>query len=213
MRVIFKLSSKNRAGFTLIELLLAMTLFTTVMVVATVGFIAMNRGFNRGLIRKQLSEAVQSVNEDITRSVRAEGAKTINAVNCSGTSGGSCPPNGWEAICLGRTRYVWKSAETGLYKDLGPCSASVNINNSTLVLSERFSVKKFTLTTVNLPSEITNEASGIVRVQGLFTTNTPSALTTDQSGDPICKGSAENSAVNSCATESFNFLITARGKQ
>ena len=37
----------NSEGFTLIELMLAMTIFSAVMVVATVGFIGMNRTFNR----------------------------------------------------------------------------------------------------------------------------------------------------------------------
>ena len=65
----------NSKGFTLIELMLAMALFTTVLVITTVGFIGINRTFSKGLVRKQLSESVQRTTEDITRTLRAEGTR------------------------------------------------------------------------------------------------------------------------------------------
>ena len=97
------LKKNDIKGFTLVELMLAMTVFSTVMVIATVGFIGMSRTFNRGLIRKDLSEYSQSATEDITRTIRGLGS-TANFTNCNAGEP-ACPGSGDDmAICFGTFR-------------------------------------------------------------------------------------------------------------
>lgn len=209
----------NRAGFTLVELLLAMTLFSAVMIVATVGFIGMNRTFTRSLIRKELSETAQAVTQDVTRGLRAEG---INAEVrlCSETV--SNPANcyiRWSAVCVGGTRYIWRVGTTGipttdpplgLYRDAGPCTAPIN-STKTLLLSDKYRVRHLRVTALN-----SSNADGLFRVEGVFTTADQSALSTPAGGDPFtitCLGSSQAAGAQSCAVEKFNFVVSARNRE
>lgn len=195
----------NRRGFTLVELLLAMTLFTTVMVIATAGFIAMNRSFTRGVVRKQLSEATQSLNEEVTRTVREQGRNAL-PLNCPADGIGCLIQPGWSAVCFGQVRFVWESDEDGkgMYKDTvsDSCNTAVPTSGMTQVFSDRYKIQTLTVRPIK---------EGLFRVQGLASTTETAALTTPTDKlDITCKGSAENSAVSTCATEKFDFIISAR---
>lgn len=200
----------KQAGFTLVELLLAMTLFSLTMIVATAGFIGMNRVFTRGLVRKDLSEAAQFITEDITRALRAEGLSSV-ATACPET-GSTNPPcyNGWASQTLGQTRYIWRSsgAHTGLSRDTGPSTAAPSSSRVSL-LSDKYKVKALTIS--KLPT-----SADLYRVSGVLTTSTQEALSMPADGDPFkitCLGSGQNVAAQSCAVEKFNFVVSTRTRQ
>jgi prepilin-type N-terminal cleavage/methylation domain-containing protein len=197
----------NSSGFTLIELMLAMTLFSAVMVVATVGFIGMNRSFARGVIRKELSEATQAANESVTRSIRAQGV-TVVPQSCNEVAPNpDCYP-GWSAVCLGQVRYLWQNSGGGdsLYKDSAPSCSSAPSSTKERILSERYKAQKFEI--IKDPVK-----QGLFRVKGVFSTKDPDALT--MTDDDIytlsCKGSSSSASVSTCAVEKFSFVVNARG--
>ena len=202
----------DQAGFTLIELLLAMTLFSTVMVIATVGFIGMNRTFTRGVIRKELSEASQKTIEDITQSLRAS-AKDIAPTECDGFSNTSYCKSGIAAACFDGTRYFWnpnEAAAGGLYKDTLSCNADPSSAKITVV-NERFKVRGLKINPISGGSNAL--FAGLFTVKGALTSGDSSAF--NNLSDPdfsniSCKGSAASSAVRSCSVEKFNLSVSSR---
>lgn len=194
----------NTEGFTLIELLLAMTVFTAVMVIATAGFIGMNRTFTRGMVRKSLSESVQQLNQDVTRSIRAQG-QNANATLCGSDESVSCKleDTGWSAVCLGEVRYLWQSDNTGMVKDGGNCLERATNGQKTAIFDDRFKVSRFNV-------EKVDGKAGLFRAYGTFTTSNTDALEFNADGTASCKGSAVNAAVGTCAVENFSFIVSAR---
>lgn len=199
----------GRSGFTLVELLLAMTIFVTVMVVSTTGFIAMNRTFTRGTIKKQLSEAVQRTTEEITRDVRQLPQQSGSAISCAQnrTPDPACPvDNSWSALCITGARYVWKG-DGGLWKDAKPCSDPVATNGSRKLVDERYKVAALAVTST------TKSENHLFRITGTFRTADDEAFINLTPADTVkCKGSAASSAVKACAVERFDFIINARGQ-
>jgi len=191
-------------GFTLIELVLAMGLFITILVVATSGFVAINRTFSRGLIRKQLSEASQVLNDDVTQLLRAS-ATTAPATRLTTDA------TPLSELCFPANRYVWNPKQGGLYKIDGACAAAAgpegaNIAASKVLVSTKFEVLQLTVT----PAQNTNghfyQISGVLRTLDDAAFNFPT--------DPVkiaCKGSAQSTAVRGCAVERFNFTTNVRG--
>lgn len=204
------LAVSNQRGFTLVELLLSMTLFTTVMVICTAGFIAMNRSFTRGTVRKQLSEAVQRTTEDITRTLRTMPQNTVAQAQKQGD---------WAVLCLAGGRYFWPTAAeaTGLYRDTSSCTDSVSTSKNKIELVDaRYHVAALKVDSIKMAdAAITDQLSGaLFRVSGTFTTSDSDALQTSDPSDPSklrCKGSVLSSAVRTCAVEHFSFIINARG--
>lgn len=207
----------NTQGFTLIELMLAMTIFSAVMVIATVGFIGMNRTFNRGLIRKELSESSQGVAEDVTRVIRNLGVN-VSAQNCS-SGDADCVPD-WSSVCIGSTRYSWRavSDEGGLFKDqITSCDGPITDKKN--IMSDRYVVRDFKIEKImrTVSSSTTPFSDSLFRISGVFTTADDSALSL---GDPLafdpsavrCLGTSRVATVRTCAVERFNFVINARGK-
>lgn len=203
----------NEHGVTLIELLLAMTLFTSVMVIATVGFIGMNRVFTRGVIRKELSESSQRINDEVTRSVRNSNTQTT-IINCAGEDSSSCQL-GVGAVCMDGTRYYWnvpvQSDETsvvgGLYRDAATtCKDAINPSTRTVVVDDRFRIRTFAVSQVS-------GNSGLYKVSGVLTSG-PAESLNNLGGDPFtisCKGSAQTSLVRSCSVEIFKYIVGSRG--
>lgn len=204
----------SEAGFTLIELLLAMTVFTLTMVVATVGFIGMNRAYVRGTVRKQLSQDTQRSIDAIASTIRSDGRALDKHKSCP--SGNSvpvaCPGGGnWNgAICFNGERFIW--GNTGLYHQGGgiQCNASTaNFETTgTRLLDIRFKVEDLRI------SEVTGQNS-LFTVQGVFRTTDDDSF--DNLADPdktnvVCKGSAFGLA-QLCAVEKFKSVINARGGQ
>lgn len=202
----------NSHGFTLIELLLAMTLFSSVMVVATVGFIGMNRTFARGTIKKQLSESVQLVTDEASKNIR-EGSVLTEPINCSESDTPTKPncPSGWSALCFAsNVRFFWKSfgndqVSNSLYKDVSnDCDKAPDTTNATKLVGERFRM-------LQLVAE-PGGSLGLVRLKGIATTIDRTALTEPTDNDPTtirCQGSA-NAATRTCAVEPFSFIVGGR---
>ena len=199
-------------GFTLVELLLAMTLFSSVMVVATVGFIGMNRTFARGTIKKQLSESVQLVTDEASKNIR-EGNVLTEPINCSETDNPTKPncPSGWSALCFAsNVRFFWKSTgddqtSNSLYKDVSnDCTKTPDTTTATRLIGERFRV-------LQLVAE-PGGTVGLVRLKGIATTLDRAALTSPINNDPTtiqCQGSS-NTATRTCAVEPFSFIVGGR---
>ncbi len=199
---------QDNRGFTLIELLLAMTLFSTVMIIATTGFVGMNRSFNRGVIQKELSEASQSIADNITQSLRAEGTGSqVQLCDENSSDPGNCLV-GWSAVCFGQVRYLWSvsSNNSGMSKDTGPCSEPLS-NDAITVLNERYRVRAFEVSKI--------DTAGLFRVRGVFTTRDQSGLTAFDQADPFattCLGTSQAVAARTCSVEKFSFIISARSQ-
>lgn len=213
------LKKRNYPGFTLVELLLAMAIFTTVMIITTTGFIAMNRSFTRGTVRKQLSEGVQRTSEDVTRVVRAFPQKTGKAFSCieGDPRTGECPTQSdGSVVCLTGARYFWSIAaeENGLFKDEQECNKPLDPNGSltTKLIDTRYRVVSFDVVAAGA-SGATDDVH-LFTISGTFRTADDYAFDTSNINDPNkvkCRGSAQSSAVRTCAVERFNFTINARG--
>lgn len=210
----------SKKGFTLVELLLAMALFTTVMVITTTGFIAMNRSFTRGTVKKQLSEGVQRTTEDVTRVVRALPQAQINGpipICEPGSATPGCPiQTDWRVLCLTGARYFWGKADgenNGLYKDApSACSATVDPNNNATqkLVDTRYKVVDFKIASTT-PTGNTNDVF-LFTIAGTFRTDDNNAFDDPNNASAVkCRGSAKNSAARTCAVERFSFTINARG--
>lgn len=90
----------NQTGFTLIELLVAMSLFAFVLLVATVGFLQVNRIYHRSNTVAAVQNTTRSVVDDLSRSVRlANPESPIEHVpRGAGDTG---------IICIGNVVYVY----------------------------------------------------------------------------------------------------------
>ncbi|MBP9738483.1 prepilin-type N-terminal cleavage/methylation domain-containing protein [Candidatus Saccharibacteria bacterium] len=205
----------SEQGFTLIELLLAMTLFSVILVVSTLGFVGINRTYTRGAIRKQLSESVQRLNQDITATVR--NPQAANPTVCTAADGAPNCPSEWEVVCLSGARYAWKKLDDtagGLYKDAKFCGDAVDTATATKIVDTRFIVESLSVTSLT---------NGLFNTQGIIRTADSSALTTTDNSGSIdraptdywknikCKGSSAGGVVQTCAVESFNFVINSQG--
>ncbi len=208
-------------GFTLTELMLAMVLFSAILVISTVGFIGMNRTFNRGVIKKQLSEGVQAVSDDMTRTMRAQPTESLPK-SCYSTDDASvynqCKNTvgeGWSWLSFSNACYLWQyrsvpNATSGLYKDGGPC-ATDSLAEKKALLSSRYVVRQG----VSIAQIASEGASGtqLYAVSGVFSTVEDEAVhvPADASDTWHCKGTAESSHVATCAVQQFNFIVNARG--
>lgn len=202
----------NKKGFTLIELLLAMALFTTVVIVSTAGFVGLNRTFNRGLIKKQLSDNIQATSDDLTQALRANSQTPPNICQ-AGASG--CDTN-WSQLCFttpddnNKNRYVWHSNDAlggGLYKISGACGASINTDGAKTLVDDRYFVRDLKITPVN--------TQDLFKIDGVITT-TKEGLTNYNPGeagyDPYkiqCVGSS-NSNSRTCAVQQIDLVVSTR---
>lgn len=203
--------ANDRSGFTIIELMLAMTIFSAVMVVVTVGFIGMNRTYNRGVIRKELSEQSQDLRNNLERTVRGAGGESVTIVDCSG--GGESAPecngleSGYSAICVGDRRYIWQpnTIDYGLKYDNRACGESIG-GASSQIISSRYRVRSLNV------NSLADAPSGLYRLKGVITTVDDEALSGLDGVDVRCKGSSESEFVRTCAVESLDFIISARSQ-
>ena len=208
------LKKNDIKGFTLVELMLAMTVFSTVMVIATVGFIGMSRTFNRGLIRKDLSEYSQSATEDITRTIRGLGTNA-NFTNCNAGEP-ACPGSGdYSAICFGTFRYAWgvNSGKKGLYKD-APSSCNEELSaDAKAIVSDRYVVRSLSI--AEIPSGGPAMPVSLFAISGVLTTSDDDAIVLPPEvaeNEIRCRGTAEAATVRTCSVEKFNFTVNARGQ-
>lgn len=200
---------KNAGGFTLIELMLAMSLFSLVMVIATVGFIGMSRTFNRGSVQKDLSERAQFIYESVSGDIRMQGGESI-PLNCrEGVPTEGCPA-GWSAVCLGQARYIWRSsgANTDLRRDSAPC-AQTEASSGASLLGSKYKALAFEVE--RLP-----EKNALYRMRGMFVSGGEiDGILQYNPANPYeatCLGTATLGS-RMCALEKFNFIVHARGEE
>ncbi len=202
------IKNKNQSGFTLVELMLAMVLFSTILVISTVGFIGMNRTFNRGTIKKQLSESVQTFTEDISRALRSQPNSSPVEIPTCGPTDNTCVSylDSWNTLLIGSTCYLWQGS--GMYKSTGTC----NPDNKQEILDSRYVVRFGPYVTL----VGTDSGAALYKVNGVFTTDQIDAIhLPDPDGGTDsrwhCKGTAESSDVITCAVEEFNIIINPQG--
>jgi prepilin-type N-terminal cleavage/methylation domain-containing protein len=192
----------NNNGFTLTELMLAMVLFSTVLVISTVGFIGMNRTFNRGVVKRQLSESVQAVSEDVGRTLRLQPVtrepEVCNSIDdCSG----------WHTIEFATVCYKWpdQNDEGGLYRQAGSC---VSDQSGEVILPDRYKVRELSVRQID-----SGDGGLLYGVSGVFTTMNLDAIHQPSEEEPRwrCKGTAEHPDVASCAVEAFSIIINPQG--
>lgn len=212
--------SLRQGGFTLTELMLAMVLFSTILVISTVGFIGMNRTFNRGNIKKQLSSAVQKLSDDITRTMRAQSTNST-PLSCYVTNDDDTDDcdevvaKGWSWLSFSHTCYFWQDASMadasgGLYRSSGPCAADSS-NRKIELLSERYVVRAgIKVERVGADPKVGTQ---LYAISGVVTTKEDDAIhiPVDANDTWRCKGSAESSNVATCAVQQFNFIVNPRG--
>ncbi len=204
----------NKTGFTLVELLLAMTLFSLTMVIVTAAFIAMNRSYTKGAIRKQIAESSQAASDDLTKTIRTEGRALEKFTVCKNepSQPSACPAQNstWKGVlCFAKVRYIWNDA--GLYKqegDAGVCNADTTsfVQDSLTIIDPRFTVEAIMI------DPVSNQA-GLFRVNGVIRTKDPDAFNNLGDSDKskiTCKGSSFI-AGRTCAIEKFDYIISARG--
>lgn len=188
-------------GFTLIELLLAMAVFSLVLMVATVGFIGMNRSYTRGAIKRDLSERVQLTNEDVTKMIRVAGDAST-AVPCSTN------PTGFDhSLQLASAAYAWKDSG-GMWRGNAICEAA---SFTTEILPSAYTVRSFMI--YKIPTE-----TSLYKVTGVFTAGAAAGLQFPAGAENWydngrCKGSGESPEANSCAVEKFQFIVNGRAQE
>lgn len=187
-------------GFTLIELMLSMSLFIFVMIVATVGFVGINRTFTKGLARKQLSESVQRLAEDITTTINNDGG--LNSSNI-----------GRGQLCSSLSCYVWAPySEDSPDKPSGLRKVTIaeadNPNSKGgIIIDERYKVDR--LDVARIGSENLYRVSGIIRTADKNAFNFPDDGYPELNQNITCKGSAQEGASTSCSLEKFSFVVRA----
>lgn len=204
------MKSADTNGFTLVELMLAMVLFSLTMVIATAGFIGMNRSYNRSVIRKQLSESLQMLAAELTQTIQTDGRALNKYKKCpegTGSTTVTCPTVASdEVLCFAGTRYVWGSES--LYKQTGSasvCNSSTSDYRSSgsQIVNPRFKVQALAVAPV--------QGQELFSVSGVLRTKDDNAF--NNLGDPTqiaCKGSSSGLA-QTCAVERFRFMVRARG--
>jgi prepilin-type N-terminal cleavage/methylation domain-containing protein len=195
----------NSQGFTLTELMLAMVLFSTVLVVSTVGFIGMNRTFSRGTIKRQLSQDIQTVSTDITRTLRLQPVGGSLPEYCNGGVG--CSTADLQTLAFGSVCYLWPMATApdrgGLYKKSGSCNSA---SDTVQIMGSRYMVRSMEVSSVGVDDSI-------YRFSGIFSTLLDEAIRFDNTGKVLsCKGTAESPEVASCAVQKFEFSINRQGE-
>lgn len=194
-------------GFTIIELLLAMTIFVSVMIVATAGFIGINRTFSKGLARKQLSETVQKVTDDITLTINNEGGLgTIQPTNL--------PSSDYKAVCGTSTCYVYPgfniTDDAGMFKARLNTDGTIDLANKVYVVDDRYKVDLLNVDSVTY---------GLKRISGIIRSKDIASFDIPETGYPVvgqdvdtqnitCKGSG---AATNCALEKFSFIVNTNG--
>ena len=102
----------NQNGFTLVELLLATTFFSFILVLFSVGFIQINRTFQKGASIKEVTDTGRNVIEDLARNIRTVKASDVLIEPTGYPLGDGSPPLGAAfRLCLGDVRYAWNEGD------------------------------------------------------------------------------------------------------
>lgn len=102
---------QNQKGFTIVELLIATSIFTTIVLLVTVGIVTMGRRYYKGLTTVRTQEAARSIESDISQMIQVSGNATLNdySVLKNGSNVPYTPVQddyyGVRIICVGDIRF------------------------------------------------------------------------------------------------------------
>ncbi|HET7673137.1 MAG TPA: prepilin-type N-terminal cleavage/methylation domain-containing protein [Candidatus Saccharimonadales bacterium] len=148
---------RSQKGFTIIELLIATTVFSVVLLIASVGIIAIGRDYYKSLTSTKVQETARSVADDISKSLQFSLADTVSKqlTNLDGT------PATVKTRCFGSDRYRYILNQKvqqvtdpshpadfhALYRDKRPsettCDSSGNWTDGTELLGENMRLLQF----------------------------------------------------------------------
>lgn len=193
---------KNKKGFTLVELVLAMALFISILIATTAAFIGINRTYSKGVIRKQLSEAVQRTVEDITKTIREGRELTPQTADDLFSK---------YALCNDASCYVWKKKDGSDNKRLVRTNP-VDVTNTFELVDDRY-----TIDFINIEKLETDlyRITGVMRTsddKGAFEFS-PTYADYIKLQDPSkirCKGTTEADSVRGCNLEKFEFVVNTK---
>lgn len=123
-------SNKHQhSGFTVVELMIAITVFSVLMLIVTIGVFQVAREYQQASTRTRLESASRNIHQQVADGVKYSGS----------TPALSTVVSGWQSLCTGNQRFTFASSlptytsssytalNTGLYlytDASGPCSAS-----------------------------------------------------------------------------------------
>lgn len=200
----------DQSGFTLLELMLAMSLFLTVLMLTTSGFIALNRTYTRGTVRRQLSEAVQTSTESLTKALRSAPANSTAVTLCSTAVPNCTPQDASNALSFNSACYFWNNSANqalrgGLYVSSNKCEAGSDLSTKARLLADkRYLVQKLTINPVS-------GNNGLWQIDGIIRTVDDNSFNNPGLDEVRCKGSTQSAFVQVCAVESFKFIVNNRG--
>lgn len=201
-----KKAAGNQKGFTLVELMFALSMFSLMMIIATVGFVAMSRSYTRGLARKQLSESSQRIVASIDNSITNTGLGSYASCRAADDEPipDACPElsGKWQgALCFEGERYIWGS--DGLFRQAEDCDVTLPESaTGEELLSARFRVDRL---------NVEQLGDKLYAVKAVLRTENEEAFTFDED-DPtktICNPTS--GAAQVCAIEVVDTVINARG--
>ncbi|HEX5797493.1 MAG TPA: prepilin-type N-terminal cleavage/methylation domain-containing protein [Candidatus Saccharimonadales bacterium] len=111
------LKKKNQKGFTIIELMIATTVFSFILLVTSVGVIAIGRAYYKSVTSTRVQETARSIINDVSGSLQFSNKEAISRFPADGI------PSEIKARCFGSDRYTYvlnQRVEDGvhaLYRD------------------------------------------------------------------------------------------------
>jgi prepilin-type N-terminal cleavage/methylation domain-containing protein len=80
----------NQKGFTIIELMIASAVFASILLLLTMGLLAVSRTYYKGVVTTRTQQVSRSILEDISESIRFNGGTVAPSIVPNGTSRGFC---------------------------------------------------------------------------------------------------------------------------
>ena len=117
-----------QAGFTIVELMIATLVFSSVMILITVGVLSFTRSYYKGINQSNTQNAARLISENISQAVQFSGESITSPIAAS--TDGEPQSRG---ICIGDQRYSYLP---GWQVSDGPADDSLNRNRYGLVMDK-----------------------------------------------------------------------------
>lgn len=105
-----KLLPASKKGFTLIEFLLSSAIFSFFLVIVMIGFMQINRSYNRGLTVKSVQQSARIIVEDISRTI-ANNPGQVTFLEPDATNPSS--PDSFR-MCIDTVKYSWNGVDSNM---------------------------------------------------------------------------------------------------
>lgn len=113
----------HQHGFTIIELSIASLVFSTVLVLITIGLLRVGSAFSKSVSNAKVQESAQIIMDDITDAVRFSGEEISTPIQDN---------NGWAGFCIGDRRYSYRPPTGGVSSDVMVVDTADSCNSTTL---------------------------------------------------------------------------------